>query len=120
MADLSQSAGQVLSQGIREGLTCPSCGKTHDVGGESNLSTVPQNLALLDSLRRLEESPVLGGLLLAENVQISNQKIGVSRKPAVFVSVLIQQQQETQVTKACPAGAGWCIQLCMACRCARA
>ena len=87
----------MLQQGSRKGLACPKCGKAHAVSGGSNSSAVPQNVALVDSLTRLQLNTTLGGLLLVENVQITAQQTGTSPNSAVFVSLLQLQSQQFQV-----------------------
>ena len=88
----------MLQNGSRKVLACPKCGKAHAVSGGSKSSAVPQNLALVDSLRRLQLNPTLGGLLVVENVHITAQQINTSSNSAVFVSLLQLQSQQLQVS----------------------
>ena len=84
-------------QGVRKGIICPSCGKSHVAAGHHDVSVVPSDTSLMQSLQRLELNPAVGGLLLADNVKITQQQIGSAARTAVFLAVVITQKQQLQV-----------------------
>ena len=51
----------------------------------------------MESLKRLELNPAVGGLLLADNVQITQQQITPDTRTAVFHAGVILQTQKIQV-----------------------
>ena len=84
-------------QGVRKGISCPSCGKPHVAAGQHDLSVVPSNILLMQSLQRLELNPAIGELLLADKVKITQQQVGPAARTAVFLAVVITQKQQLQV-----------------------